>query len=397
MVDVYTGDGTGGATLDVPIGTGGTGDSKLDAPIGTEGMADGGTPPGADAGGEAGGSGGSDDAINSGGIIEVGRGDGGDAAGVGMDVGGTAETGDSSRDTCAASGTGAVAILGCPCSSSGVLACNGNSQPVTLICNQGTWTLNQTCQAGNLCDSRVGLTRGTCQPIDPLCQNATPGQNVCATATSVAQCGPDLVSETAPRSCTGSTPVCLSSACVACKPSSTEACGVCNDGTATCDRDGTWGACTGGSSTHTYYRDADADGYGDAKTSTTVCGAAPAGYVSSSSDCCDSDANAHPGQTGFYSSPDACGSYDYNCDGVDTLMVTNLNTSCTVVTSTACGCDVCVCDAKNVCSTQCTQSGSANPPCGAHYNTNGIDLLSGGPGMCIVNPGGGPGIPQSCH
>jgi hypothetical protein len=32
------------------------------------------------------------------------------------------------------------------------------------------------------------------------------------------------------------------------------------------------------------------------------------------SDCCDNDANAHPGQTSFYPSPDRCLSYDYNCD-----------------------------------------------------------------------------------
>ncbi len=31
-------------------------------------------------------------------------------------------------------------------------------------------------------------------------------------------------------------------------------------------------------------------------------------------DCCDTDPNAHPGQTSFFPSEDDCHSYDYNCD-----------------------------------------------------------------------------------
>lgn len=183
---------------------------------------------------------------------------------------------------------------------------------------------------GSLCDSRVGLTQGACQPIDPLCQNATPGQAVCATATSVAQCGPDLVSETAPQSCTGTTPACLNGGCVACKPTSTEACGVvCGDGTATCDSAGAWGPCTGESSKHTYYLDADHDGYGDPKTSTTAC-SAPTGYVSNSGDCCDSDANVHPGQTASFTTADKCGGFDYDCDGTVTQEFTTVATTCSV-------------------------------------------------------------------
>jgi hypothetical protein len=32
-------------------------------------------------------------------------------------------------------------------------------------------------------------------------------------------------------------------------------------------------------------------------------------------DCCDTDAKAHPGQTTFFAQADACGSFDYNCNG----------------------------------------------------------------------------------
>ncbi|HEX3344640.1 MAG TPA: hypothetical protein VHS09_08700 [Polyangiaceae bacterium] len=43
------------------------------------------------------------------------------------------------------------------------------------------------------------------------------------------------------------------------------------------------------------------------------------GYLSNSAackgnDCCDTDNRAHPGQGTFFTSTDACGSYDYNCN-----------------------------------------------------------------------------------
>jgi hypothetical protein len=35
-------------------------------------------------------------------------------------------------------------------------------------------------------------------------------------------------------------------------------------------------------------------------------------------DCCDTDANVHPGQTAYFTSPSLCGSFDYDCDGAST-------------------------------------------------------------------------------
>ncbi len=67
----------------------------------------------------------------------------------------------------------------------------------------------------------------------------------------------------------------------------------------------------------TCYADSDGDGY-YAKAGSTVCSGSscPSGYSSSKgNDCCDSDNKAHPNQTSYFSSADACGSYDYNCDG----------------------------------------------------------------------------------
>jgi hypothetical protein len=69
----------------------------------------------------------------------------------------------------------------------------------------------------------------------------------------------------------------------------------------------------------TFYVDHDGDGYGETAKTIQFCeepGAAPpVGYVAQGGDCCDSDANAFPGQTKYFSSADGCGSWDYNCDG----------------------------------------------------------------------------------
>lgn len=64
------------------------------------------------------------------------------------------------------------------------------------------------------------------------------------------------------------------------------------------------------------YQDSDGDSYG-AGSAQNVCSGSSlaAGYVSNSSDCYDSNANAKPGQTGTFTSNRGDGSFDYNCDG----------------------------------------------------------------------------------
>jgi hypothetical protein len=39
-------------------------------------------------------------------------------------------------------------------------------------------------------------------------------------------------------------------------------------------------------------------------------------------DCCDFDSRAHPGDTSYYATKDACGSFDYDCDGQNELQYT---------------------------------------------------------------------------
>jgi hypothetical protein len=64
------------------------------------------------------------------------------------------------------------------------------------------------------------------------------------------------------------------------------------------------------------YIDNDGDGYG-AGTLYSVCSGSslPSGYVSNNTDCYDSNANAHPGQTSFFLVNRGDGSFDYNCNG----------------------------------------------------------------------------------
>ncbi|MBI4849844.1 MAG: hypothetical protein HY808_14940 [Nitrospirae bacterium] len=58
----------------------------------------------------------------------------------------------------------------------------------------------------------------------------------------------------------------------------------------------------------TYYQDADSDGYGNIFITALAC-TAPAGYVSDSTDCDDTNTNVHPGAV------EVCNSIDDNCNG----------------------------------------------------------------------------------
>ncbi len=68
------------------------------------------------------------------------------------------------------------------------------------------------------------------------------------------------------------------------------------------DADGAIGAAT------TFYLDDDNDGYGDAAVTTTAC-SAPVGYVALSGDCDDADATVYPG------APELCDGLDNDCNG----------------------------------------------------------------------------------
>jgi hypothetical protein len=163
------------------------------------------------------------------------------------------DSSDASQGACSPNaGTGAVGTLGCPCSTTGEPACNGNAQKLALLCSGGVWVPDGTCPSGQLCDTASGANQGTCQPIDPNCASASPGQDVCSNATTVVQCGPDLVADSPVATCTNQ--ACESGACTGvCAPGSTS----CASDTQlqTCSLSGTWttttcpNACVGTSCT----------------------------------------------------------------------------------------------------------------------------------------------------
>jgi hypothetical protein len=129
-------------------------------------------------------------------------------------------------------------------------------------------------------------------------------------------------------------------ACLSCQPStSTSTWGVrCAADGQPCSAptDCLSGAC------NAYYPDLDRDGQGGKETTAVqLCGAsAPDRFSASNSDCCDSDPNAYQGQTALFSVPNACGSYDYNCDnqaqarGACASCRKDSTTGCRVVTAT---------------------------------------------------------------
>lgn len=67
------------------------------------------------------------------------------------------------------------------------------------------------------------------------------------------------------------------------------------------------------------YADQDQDGWGTTQVQ-CVCGSPFPFTASQAGDCCDFDANAKPGpvygSVVYYAAPNACGSWDYNCNGV---------------------------------------------------------------------------------
>lgn len=155
-----------------------------------------------------------------------------------------------------------------------------------------------TCESGNQCSS------GNC--TSNLC--CASGQTACSGA-CVSVSNNDANCGSCGRACaTGS--ACSGGSCYL------------NDGQAcTTGNQCRSGVCS------TFYLDADGDGYG-ISTSITRCGTTqPSGYAVNSGDCCDSDGNAHPGQTSTFTVADGCGSYDYNCDGTALLLAVSPTTS----------------------------------------------------------------------
>ncbi len=147
-------------------------------------------------------------------------------------------------------------------------------------------------------------------------------------------------------------------------------------------------ACTAGSQcTSGYcYRDADADGYA-VTSGDMVCKAS----ASSGTDCYDSNANAKPGQTAYFTANRGDGSFDYNCSGAnDADSSVCSGTACTMSGSPNCvGYESCTSGSYY---TSCS-AGAYNASCGQTWSNGSCATTSSVcPNYgCISIPGYGTG------
>jgi cysteine-rich repeat protein len=113
--------------------------------------------------------------------------------------------------SCDADVNGGPAVVGGPCAALGALACNGAAQRLVLVCDNGTWSIAETCATGMLCDRRSAA----CATVVPECASKAPGQAFCDGAKRRI-CGADLVTtddEVCSGSCAPDTATCTGASC----------------------------------------------------------------------------------------------------------------------------------------------------------------------------------------
>jgi hypothetical protein len=120
---------------------------------------------------------------------EAGRDAGNDPV---ADAGGAGADGTDPVD-CIPLGTGALAVLGCPCGTPGALTCAGNTQPDVLVCRSGAWAAQGTCPGGQVCNSIPGSRQGTCATVVPQCISQPTGQVLCVDRWTVGVCSADML------------------------------------------------------------------------------------------------------------------------------------------------------------------------------------------------------------
>jgi hypothetical protein len=190
-----------------------------------------------------------------------------------------------------------------PCSADNLFGKCANG---TETCSGGAWgncsitpSASDTCVAGND-DNCNGVANQNCACLAGAsrCATSPERRQTCDTGgvwQTVETCGGGA-------SCQNGGTACLKPNGVACTSASQCSSGICS----------------------TYFADTDGDGYGNSNSTISVCGASPpSGYTTDSSDCCDTDNQAFPGQTSYFGAPRAgCGGFDYNCDGTNTKLLT---------------------------------------------------------------------------
>ncbi len=182
-------------------------------------------------------------AVSSGGSGGIGPAVSGGTTGVGG-VQGTGAGGSMGGMSAAGGGGGVgpstVGAVGQPCVT-GSYGCAGHAQRQQLVCQGGFWVANGTCQAGDSCDTRPGVTAGTCGPIVSDCVGKQPTEVTCQ-GTSRVQCDEDLLSTAEIELCSAG---CVAGLCTTCLPTAKRCT---NNAVETCDVNGAWGTgaqCTG--------------------------------------------------------------------------------------------------------------------------------------------------------
>jgi len=264
---------------------------------------------------------------------------------------------------------------------------------------------NKVCQSDGIisdpvCDSYADSTIATCG----TCEYATGACSSCTSYNTSTSCGTKdcdylnyyytdgIASATGTnyckyrnysdktRYCDGSGTCGAGDACTSYSISTAATCGYCKYATGACSSctnyalmtacGGDCNFCQSGNCNSfeiTCYPDDDSDGY-YAKTGGLYCAMCPPGSASSpGNDCCDSDNQAKPGQTAYFQSANACGSFDYNCSGSN-----EKDTSSTCCNScTECSgygsCTKCSGYTYSACTYNCTVVGNTN--CGS-YNAD---------------------------
>jgi len=231
----------------------------------------------------------------------------------------------------------------------------------TSFCNSPTEEGRAACDGAGHC--LLGLEACdaySCTPGDPTCKTTCTSPSDCLPTHYCAGtgCKPRLGNGTVCQA----GPQCTSGYCVG-NVCCDDACAVTGG---SCSAPGSVGkcvcpACPSGGACTLWYRDKDNDGFGD-KDGTVLngnaapgCIAGPApvpGFVKDNTDCDDNSANVKPGQTAYFTTPRANGSFDYDCSGsVEKEGSTYVGGSCGY-----CAIDRGVCALKTACSTARSQA-----------------------------------------
>jgi hypothetical protein len=221
------------------------------------------------------------------------------------------------------------AVNGSVCYSPGSEICSPDDNTLVIKAGSGKWDLEYNCtkECADSCNLHTSCSDGACIGSEsvPLGKHCVSGSGavsgLCNTSYACSNATGDMTYNDGGRfnctaTCDGSGSCSRATNCIDCsKQGDVNGCacacggygvaestsnGNCNDGIDNdCDgkRDSDDPDCC---------LDEDGDGYG--KYGRPAC-------PKSGVDCCDNDSNTHPGQTAYFTEPNNCSSYDYNCSG----------------------------------------------------------------------------------